>query len=347
MEHKWSTDNFTIGMLVQGIRGLYEVAYSKALEVPLEVGLLFQDLSPGVKIARFVGFRSQEGGSTPTVRDSNMNDLGLEIDQLTSLFPHEQESPFIFVRVNQADAQTLAVRLGLAFRRCYIADSRLIESSTSRQVPQLEVIAARLPDAGATMAGDFGEILVYLYQGARQRPRIALGATKWRLKQDRTKPAPHSDVLHLVLHSWPTASDQDTIVCSEVKTKSTNGSSTPIVSAIADSAKDRTSRLMRTLVWLRERALTETLGDITLAHLERFINATDYPPAKKLFNAVAVICTSLVDDELARAAPTEVHPDYTVVVIAVPELQATYTSVFAAAQNAVAGASVPVQEPAV
>jgi hypothetical protein len=185
------------------------------------------------------------------------------------------------------------------------------------------------------MAGDFGEILVYLYQGGRQYPRVALGATKWRLKQDRTKPAPHSDVVHLILHSWPTPSNQDAVICSEVKTKSTDGATNPILAAITDSAKDRTSRLTRTLVWLRERALTEDLGDITLDHLERFVNATDHPPAKRVFNAVAVICTSLVDGELQNA-PTTINPDYTVAIIAVPELRQTYTSVFDAARNAMA-----------
>lgn len=265
-----------------------------------------------------------------------MNDLGLQIDKLAAGFPHERDIPYILVRIAEAEVQTWPEKFGLAVRRCYIGDSRLLQSSTNSGISQTEVIASKLPDAGATMAGDFGEILVYLYQGGRQHPRVALGATKWRLKQDRTKPAPHSDVVHLILHSWPTPSDRDVVICSEVKTKSTNGGTNPIAAAIVDSAKDRTSRLTRTLVWLRERALTEDLGDITIDHLNRFVNTTDHPPAQRVFNAVAVICTSLVDGEL-QSAPAAVHPDYTVAVIAVPALQQTYTGVFAAARNALAG----------
>ena len=218
-----------------------------------------------------------------------------------------------------------------------MSDAVLSQNATARGVTQLDIISARLPDAGSTMAGDFGEIVVYLYQGAQQLPRLTLGATKWRLKQDRTKPAPHSDVVHFVLPSWPTPSADDLIICSEVKTKSTDGASKPITSAIEDSLKDRTSRLTRTLVWLRERALTEDLGDITLEHLDRFINATDHPAAQRRFRAVAVVSADLVDAELADA-PVAVTTEYTVVVISVPELRATYTSVFAAARHAIAAA---------
>lgn len=194
--------------------------------------------------------------------------------------------------------------------------------------------AARLPDPGTIMSGDFGEIIVYLYQGAQVLPAIALGATKWRLKEGRNRPTPLSDVVHLVLHSWPTPSEHDAVVCSEVKAKATNSAFAPIKEAIKDVAKNPTSRLTRTLIWLRERALTDDLGDVQVVHLERFINATEHPEAKRQFRAVAVVCAGLLDAELADA-PAEVTPGYTVVVIAVPDLHATYTAVFAAAAGAV------------
>ena len=179
------------------------------------------------------------------------------------------------------------------------------------------------------MAGDFGEILVYVYQAAMAHRLVAFGPKKWRLKQDRTKPAPFSDVVHFILPSWPTATENDVILCAEVKTKSTNSSSTPIQHAIADCAKDRNSRLANTLVWLRERALNESLGTVTINHLDRFINATEYPRATKHFRAVAVICASLVENELLNA-PQQTATDYTLVVITVPALQNVYSTVFQA-----------------
>lgn len=262
-----------------------------------------------------------------------MQDLGLNLEDVRAWFENEQETPYILVRVPEDDAQALSVALPAALRRCYIADSRLSERSVALNVSQLDIIAARLPDPGSTMAGDFGEILIYLYQGTREYASVPLGVTKWRLKQDRTKPAPYSDVVHFVLPSWPESSGKDIILCAEVKTKSTNGNSTPIASAIADSARDRTSRLAKTLVWLRERALTEDLGDVQIEHLDRFLHATDHPPAQKRFQAVAVVSADLLAAELADA-PVEAPTECAVAVISIPQLHTVYTAAFAAARDA-------------
>ena len=77
------------------------------------------------------------------------------------------------------------------------------------------------------MAGDFGEILVFLYHAAEEHPMAVIGPKKWRLKQDRTKPTPYLDVVHFVVPTWPDSSEHDCLVCSEVKTKSTAGSRLP------------------------------------------------------------------------------------------------------------------------
>lgn len=160
----------------------------------------------------------------------------------------------MLVRVSDEHAKGWTAVLGLPVRRCYVTDAVLAQRADELKVSQADIIAAKMPDPGSTMAGDFGEILCYMYQGAAAQSAAVVGAAKWRLKQDRTKPSPHSDVVHFLVPNWPTPSSDDAILCAEVKTKSTAGASTPIKSAIEDSKKDRTSRLAKTLVWLRERA---------------------------------------------------------------------------------------------
>jgi len=123
-------------------------------------------------------------------------------------------------------------------------------------------------------------------------------------------------------------------LCAEVKAKATDGSFEPIKSAIKDSAKDRTGRLAKTLVWLREKALLQGIDGVDIAMLNRFIEATDHPPAAKRYSAVAVISANLVDDQLGDA-PAEPPDDYSVVVISVPQLKATYESIFETARQAV------------
>jgi hypothetical protein len=261
-----------------------------------------------------------------------MRELGLDIVSVLSWFSHVQDQPYVLVNVSHDQTAAWSDILKAPVRRCYIADGLIEERAAKLEVAKSEIVASKLPDPGSTMSGDFGEILVYFYQAAKQHPNVAIGPKKWRLKQDRTKPAPYSDVIHFVVPTWPTPSAQDVILCSEVKAKATNGGSSPISAAIKDSAKDRTSRLGRTLVWLKERALTEDLGAVTIAHLDRFIKATDYPAAKKQYQAVAVICSSLLDSELSEA-PTESPTGYSVVVISVPELQRVYEAIFQAARE--------------
>jgi hypothetical protein len=264
-----------------------------------------------------------------------MRDLALGIDDLLTSFPQEAISPFVLVRVPEEEADAWLEVLADGIRRCYATDDFLGARAEEIGLSRAEVLASLLPDRGAVMAGDFGEILVFIYQGAAEHPTAVIGPKKWRLKQDRSKPAPYSDVVQFILPTWPNASDQDRILCSEVKTKSTTGDSTPIASAIADCEKDRIGRLAKTLVWLKERAIREDLGTTSIAHLNRFIEATDHPAAQKRFRAVAVLCTSLLDDEIANA-PEVAPDDDTVLVIAVPNLKQRYEALFDAVHNSVA-----------
>ena len=260
-----------------------------------------------------------------------LTDLGLDVAQVRAWFPHAQNEPYSFVNVTSQHAQEWLNILGVPVRRCYITDDLLEERAEKLGESKANILAARLPDPGAVMAGDFGEILVYLYHAAKVHPQVAIGPKKWQLKQDRTKPAPHSDVIHFVLPYWPKASEEDLLICSEVKTKSKSGHSSPIKSAIKDVSKDHTNRLSKTLIWLRDRARTEDLGEIRIDHLDRFINAISYPPAKKEFNAVAVICSSIVTNELCDA-PKQKPTGYSVIVISIPDLYKIYNAVFNAAK---------------
>lgn len=263
-----------------------------------------------------------------------MDDLGIDFVDAVPWFPHDQEQPYVLVRLSEESVAQLSARIGEPLRRCYITDTELDAAAHKHGVARAEIVRSRLPDAGSTMSGDFGEVLGYFYQAARELPSTAIGPKKWRLKQDRTKPAPKSDVVHFVMPNRPYASAEDAILCAEVKAKATGGPSTPITDAIADCKKDRTSRLASTLVWLRERALTADLGDVDIPLLNRFINAVDSQPVAKRFRAVAVICNAFLNDELA-AAPNVADPEFTLVVIGVPNLHATYTTAYAAAQNSV------------
>lgn len=267
------------------------------------------------------------------------NDLGLSFQATAEWFSTVKKPSYVFVSVPHAHATDLPAALGMAIRRCYISDDK-VRAQAIHHPPATKVIAAALPDPGSVMAGEFGEILTYFYQGTTALPTAAIGLRRWHLKQDRNKAAPYSDVVHLVLPDWPTPSAMDTVLCSEVKAKSTKSKFEPIKKAIEGCETDRTSRLAGTLVWLRERAITGATEGASVAQLTRFIEPAGHPPTVKKFQAVAVVCDSLAAAEAAKA-PATPSPDYEVVVISVPKLKDTYEAAYTTAMNAVPSAVKP------
>ena len=238
------------------------------------------------------------------------------------------------VSVSETHATTWPALLAGAVRRAYIADARLQQIAQANNMTQAAVLATKLPDPGSVMSGDFGEIVAYIYLAGVAGGAIS-GPKRWRLKADRTKSAPFTDVVQFTLATWPIPSDADAIVCAEVKAKSTASAFDPIGDAIEGMERDRTSRLTKTLVWLRERGIDADIGAVTLPQLDRFIHATDYPPYARHFNALAVICTSLVQSELDGFTPPALPDNCALIVVDVPHLHITYSAVFEAVHASV------------
>lgn len=257
-----------------------------------------------------------------------MRELALDYGALGALFRAIDDGEIAIFEIPAAGASTLAHQLGVAVRRCYISDASIDARAKATGRPPHDVVAARLPDRGSTMAGDFGEILTSIFHAAREHPSELFDAKKWRLKQDRTMPAPKSDVVQMVLPHWPQSSAEDRLICSEVKTKSTQGSSTPIADAIRDSRKDSDGRLIKTLEWLKERALDTGLTTVSIEMLDRFIEAIDHPQATREFSAVAVLCSNL--DLESEMQDVEIPPrgERAVVILTVPDLKDHYEAVF-------------------
>jgi hypothetical protein len=262
-----------------------------------------------------------------------MNELGFDVTHALDWFPVGAATPYRLIRVSEETAAGWAEAMGVALRRCYVTDAVLEERAQALGLTKSEVLASKLPDPGPIMSGDFGEVVAYFYHAAAEHDLVAFGPKKWRLKEARTKPAPYSDVVQFVLPTWPQPSEEDMIICSKVKAKATAGAFSPISAAVTGCMQDRLSRLAKTLVWLRDRAIGENLGIVQLDHLDRFINATDYPPASKRYCAIAVICSTLVDGEIAKGAPQQEPTEYSLIILSVPELREVYTAIYDAARE--------------
>lgn len=253
----------------------------------------------------------------------------MEVEPATALtwFPKAGGEPYTLIKVLPGISAEWPQGLAAAFRRAYISDKKISDMAALRKRQPSEILGAVLPPPGSVMAGDFGEILVYLLQGSSYSPQNLYGQKKWRLKETRTHAAPYSDVVHFHLPDWPMASSADVLLCSEVKMKSTPSKGDPIADARHDSKKDRVSRLAKTLVWLKERAMTDP--EIEVEPIERFLSATEGPAYAKQFQAVAVVDEEYLDAELAKIVLPH-DQDCDLVVITIQTLHATYTAVYEA-----------------
>jgi hypothetical protein len=261
-----------------------------------------------------------------------MKELGLDLAQVSTFFMEQHDDPFVLVKVEASRTDEWTKLLGVPARRCYIADERLQAIVDAQGHTHQSIVESKIPPKGSVMAGDYGEIMTALYLASRAHPEEILEPKMWSLKADRTKASQGSDVVQLHLPDWPDASMNDRVTCAEVKTKSTNTKATPIADALADSAKDRESRLAKTLTWIRERALLGDTTTVTVDQLNRFIKVDENPPAKFEFRAVAVISSELVADATSADVFANVelpsNDICTLIVISVPDLKNNYQKLF-------------------
>ena len=266
-----------------------------------------------------------------------MQNLDIDLALTKALFVSVQDDPYVMIEVSDEAALELVRILPTPFRQFYVSDDELDRVHLSSQIPKNDLVKLKLPNAGATMSGDFGEMLTAVMQGALAHPLEVIDPKKWRYKQDRTKPAPKSDVVQFALPIWPDSSKQDKLVCSEVKAKALKGTSNPVKSAIEDSKKDENGRLASTLSWLREKAIFHEEKEMVL-RLNRFINADAHPQAAYEYRAVAVISADLVPNETSAITKATIG-DAVLIIVSVPNLKTTYSAVFDAIAETVAPAA--------
>jgi len=189
-----------------------------------------------------------------------------------------------------------------------------------------ELLANKLPDRGSVMSGEFGEVLTLFFL-CGECAEGTWPVRKWRYKQDRRKPAPYSDVIILYRKSKRDPSEEDFVLCAEAKQKATSSEFCPISQAVEGFIKDRTGRLARTLVWLREKAIDREHRN-TIKFLERFTHDLSVEFAK-YFKAVAVIDRSLLDEEITRDLELpEQDGSFEVLVLGISDLKRLYETVF-------------------
>jgi len=210
---------------------------------------------------------------------------------------------------------------------CYLSSNDLDDQIHRTGLSANELIENKMPDPGSVMAGDFGEILTLFYL-AGDIEEIARKIKKWRFKQDRRKPAPHSDVIVLYREFDDRPSTNDFVICAEAKLKSTSSTFSPIKSSLEGYQADKTGRLARTLTWLKEKAIDHE-GVESITFVKRFTDDLLNTEFQKRFRAVAIIDREFLDDELIKAVELpDKNDEFEVVVLGINDLKAVYQNSF-------------------
>ena len=111
-----------------------------------------------------------------------MRDLGIDVATLAPWFVSNHDSPYVLFVVSDEHAHSWADILSGPVGRCYIDDSLFNQRTQATGRSKQEILPAKLPNRGSTMAGDFGEILVFLYHATLEPGVELIGPKKWRLK---------------------------------------------------------------------------------------------------------------------------------------------------------------------
>ena len=208
------------------------------------------------------------------------------------------------------------------FLDCYASEEK-INIGTINGIARKEVIGSYIPDKGNIKSGDFGEILSFYMMKDEYKQYEPDAPLKWRYKIDKNTAAPKTDVI-LICKDM----QNDFIVAAECKAKATNTKKNPILDAIEGMRDDALSRVVKTLVWLKDKA-TQAGDKEGLDRLTKLLNPVGKGTYDKHFKAIAIIDKDLFTEQLHTEADIEdIDFNYELIAIVIPNLKDKYETIF-------------------
>jgi hypothetical protein len=221
------------------------------------------------------------------------------------LLPHFSKTVganFILYRLNPLEWKNFVDKLANEVRLCYIDNSELHRLCTQRNITKAEFLEKYIiPSKPVIKSGDFGEILCFfsVIENLRNKGLSVFAPKKWKWKDDKNTPCPCSDVVmfHIANSKKPTT--QDKVITVESKMKAVNSKKHRIQNAIDDAAKDKLTRLAKSLSWLEEKFAKQGSEDQRKA-VERFKDPATFGAYQKQHKAVAILDSALEAAEIAK-----------------------------------------------
>ncbi len=237
---------------------------------------------------------------------------------MRNFFDATQRDDFKIYQLKEEAFNDLLEILPKKFLDCYVPLEK-VEQSERRK----EFIQSYIPNLPNLVSGEFGEILSFYLMQDIYSDKEPEAPKKWRYKENKNKPAQGTDFVLLCLNN-----NDNILVAAECKAKATCNTENPMVSAIAGMKKDALDRLVKTLIFLKDRALQENKVAL-FDRISRLLNPVDYETYDKHFKAIAIIDQAFVDDAFYQEVDINgIDFEYELVVIIVPNLKMKYQTVF-------------------
>ncbi|MDD2785597.1 MAG: SAVED domain-containing protein [Patescibacteria group bacterium] len=256
-------------------------------------------------------------------------------------FEINKENDFIIFSLKDEEWETFINILPSEYKDCFISKTDLesrIKTLSSTKEKELSEI---LPTEGNIKSGDFGEILTFfLFKEIYKKQQID-GPKKWRWKQDQNMPAPYSDVILFSIKNNDKYSKDDLIISAESKMKATKDKRRhPIQLSIDGAIRDHTSRIAKSLSWLRKKYKDEIVNENSekdklvqlVKNINRFIESEkpEHGEYVKKVKAIAFVEKDFLADEKVKTinVPDEAGLDLEIYIVSIKDLQKMYETVF-------------------
>jgi len=245
---------------------------------------------------------------------------------LLTYFNFEKTDRFFIYRLKPENKEDFLNEITSEFRRCYITDEKLRKKAKKNQMLASKFLEeAILPSEGNIKSGDFGEMLSYFFiiEHYTLKDIILFAPRKWLWKEDRNKASPYSDAVGFYRENEINPSENDFVVCVESKMKATESYVHRIQEAIDGANKDRTSRLAKTLYWLKEQYTRKGYPE-KKKYIERFSDPVGKKIYKKIFKAYTILDKTFENFEFSQSIGK--YEGISIIVITMENLKEIYES---------------------
>jgi hypothetical protein len=218
-------------------------------------------------------------------------------------FARTNSTSYILYQLKKGEIDKVTEKMIKPARLCYISNSDLAKLCGNRGITASEFLEKYVcPDVPSIVSGDFGEIFSFLVviENFANKGFVLFAPRKWRWKDDRNRAALGSDAVLFHITDDKKPSNKDFVVSIESKMKAVKSNEHRIQTAIDHAAKDKLTRLTKSINWLEEKHARNG-SEVERKKIERFKDPSTHGSFQKHHKAIAIVDNTFEAEEITPA----------------------------------------------